>query len=161
MAHHGTRAHAASCASDPTRLGAQPGEGVKRKTPTAGSVIVEADISQTNGSMTVVEFLVPPNDGPAVHSHIRGDEGWCVLGGDFRFTAGDAMLPACRRASAPVKNSPMPSRPWIGPCGVCRIASGLWSSTVLAMSLLTSIAVGQPHTRGGSRAPRGDTGSRS
>jgi mannose-6-phosphate isomerase-like protein (cupin superfamily) len=67
---------------------------VKLKTPTAGSVIVKADTSQTNGSMTVLEFLIPPNDGPAVHSHIRQDEVRYFIEGDFRFKAGDAMLRA-------------------------------------------------------------------
>jgi mannose-6-phosphate isomerase-like protein (cupin superfamily) len=67
-------------------------EGVKLKTPAAGSVIVKADTSQTNGSMTVLEFLIPPNDGPALHSHIREDEVWYVIEGDFRFKAGDTFL---------------------------------------------------------------------
>ena len=52
----------------------QPSEGAKLKTPAAGSVTIKADTSQTNGSMTVLEFLIPPNDGPAVHSHLREDE---------------------------------------------------------------------------------------
>ena len=72
----------------------QPRGGVKLKTPTAGSVIVKADTGQTNGPLTVLEFLIPPNDGPAVHSHIREDEVWYVIEGDFRFKAGDAMLRA-------------------------------------------------------------------
>jgi mannose-6-phosphate isomerase-like protein (cupin superfamily) len=72
----------------------QPGQGVELKTPTAGSVIVKADTSQTNASMTVLEFLIPPNDGPALHSHIREDELWYVIEGDFRFKAGDSMLRA-------------------------------------------------------------------
>jgi uncharacterized cupin superfamily protein len=37
---------------------------------------------------------IPPNDGPAVHSHIREDELWYVIEGKFRFKAGDAMLHA-------------------------------------------------------------------
>ncbi|HEY5787930.1 MAG TPA: cupin domain-containing protein [Microlunatus sp.] len=69
-------------------------EGVKLRTPTAGSVIVKADTSDTNGSMTVLEFLIPPNDGPAVHAHLREDEVWYVIEGDFRFKAGDELLRA-------------------------------------------------------------------
>jgi mannose-6-phosphate isomerase-like protein (cupin superfamily) len=72
----------------------QPNEGTELKTPTAGSVIVKADTRQTNGTMTVLEFLIPPNDGPAVHSHLREDELWYVIEGDFRFKAGDAMFKA-------------------------------------------------------------------
>ena len=72
----------------------QPDEGVTLKTPTAGSVVVKADTGQTNGAMTVLEFLIPPNDGPAVHSHLKEDELWYVIEGDFRFTAGELMLRA-------------------------------------------------------------------
>ena len=67
-------------------------EGMRLRTPTAGHVIVKAETSQTNGSLTVLEFLIPPNDGPAVHSHVREDELWYVIEGDFRFKAGDAMF---------------------------------------------------------------------
>ena len=67
-------------------------EGVTLKTPTAGHVIVRADTSQTNASLTVLEFLVPPNDGPAVHAHLREDEVWYVIEGDFRFKAGEEMF---------------------------------------------------------------------
>ena len=72
----------------------QPDEGVELRTPTAGHVIVRADTAQTNGSMTVLEFLIPPNDGPALHSHLREDEVWYVIEGDFRFKAGDDMFRA-------------------------------------------------------------------
>ena len=72
----------------------QASEGMLLQTPTAGHVIVKAETSQTNGSLTVLEFLVPPNDGPAVHSHLREDEVWYVIEGAFRFKAGDAMLRA-------------------------------------------------------------------
>ena len=67
-------------------------EGVTLKTPTAGDVIVRADTAETNGSLTVLEFLVPANDGPAVHAHLREDELWYVIEGDFRFKAGDEMF---------------------------------------------------------------------
>ena len=67
-------------------------EGVTLKNPTAGHVIVRANTSQTNASLTVLEFLVPPNDGPAVHAHLREDEVWYVIEGDFRFKAGEEMF---------------------------------------------------------------------
>ncbi|TCC12280.1 cupin domain-containing protein [Kribbella soli] len=72
----------------------QAGEGAKYATPTSGSVIVKADTVQTNGSLTVLELLIPPNDGPPAHTHLREDEVWYVVDGDFRFKAGDAMLRA-------------------------------------------------------------------
>jgi mannose-6-phosphate isomerase-like protein (cupin superfamily) len=72
----------------------QAGEGVRLKTPTAGSVVVKAETGETSASMTVLEFWVPPNDGPALHSHLREDELWYVIEGDFRFKAGEVMLHA-------------------------------------------------------------------
>jgi mannose-6-phosphate isomerase-like protein (cupin superfamily) len=74
----------------------QSGEGTVLETPTGDSVIVKADTSKTNGSLTVLEFLIGPNEGPALHTHLREDELWYVIEGDFRFEAGDTML----RASA-------------------------------------------------------------
>lgn len=41
--------------------------------------------------MTVLEFVISPKSGPALHTHVREDEVWYVLEGDFRFKAGDAM----------------------------------------------------------------------
>lgn len=42
----------------------------------------------------MLELLIPPLNGPALHSHIREDEVWYVIEGDFRFKAGDSMLRA-------------------------------------------------------------------
>ena len=74
----------------------QPGEGQVLETPTGDSITVKADTRGTNGSLTVLELLVAPGSGPARHIHVREDEVWWVLEGDFRFKAGDTML----RASA-------------------------------------------------------------
>jgi mannose-6-phosphate isomerase-like protein (cupin superfamily) len=75
---------------------AQPGEGPLLVTPTGDSITVKADTRSTNGSLTVLELLVAPGSGPARHIHLREDEVWWVLEGEFRFKAGDTML----RASA-------------------------------------------------------------
>jgi mannose-6-phosphate isomerase-like protein (cupin superfamily) len=72
----------------------QSGEGTVLQTPTGDSVIVKADTSQTNGTLTVLEFIIGPNEGPALHTHLREDELWYVIEGDFRFKAGDTMLRA-------------------------------------------------------------------
>lgn len=47
---------------------------------------------QTNGSLTVMEVLTGPKQGPALHTHLREDELWYVIEGDFRLKAGDAMF---------------------------------------------------------------------
>lgn len=69
-------------------------DGVKLATPIKGSIVIMADTLQTNGSLTVMELEVHPYDGPASHTHLREDEVWYVLDGDFRFKAGDEMLRA-------------------------------------------------------------------
>jgi mannose-6-phosphate isomerase-like protein (cupin superfamily) len=70
----------------------QPGEGTSLETPTGDLVTIKAATRQTNGSLTVLEFVIGPKQGPALHTHLREDELWYVLEGDFRFKAGDAML---------------------------------------------------------------------
>lgn len=74
----------------------QPADGKVLQTPTGDWVTVKADTRSTNGSLSVLEFLIGPKMGPALHAHPREDELWYVLEGDFRFKVGDAML----RASA-------------------------------------------------------------
>lgn len=64
------------------------------ETPIGGVVTVKAATRQTNGSLTVMEFVIGPKQGPAPHTHLREDELWCVLDGDFRFKAGDAVFRA-------------------------------------------------------------------
>jgi mannose-6-phosphate isomerase-like protein (cupin superfamily) len=72
----------------------QADEGTTLRTPTRSRVIEKVHTRESNGSMTVLEFWVPPNDGPALHTHLREDELWYVVEGEFRFKAGDAMLHA-------------------------------------------------------------------
>jgi len=72
----------------------QSGEGRPLQTPTGDSVTIKADTHTTNGSLTVLELVIGPKMGPALHKHLREDELWYVLEGDFRFKAGDAMLHA-------------------------------------------------------------------
>ena len=74
----------------------QAGEGRTLPTPAADAVTIKADTRQTNGSMTVLEFRLAPGSGPAIHTHLREDELWWVLEGDFRFRTGNDWL----RASA-------------------------------------------------------------
>ena len=72
----------------------QAGEGVKYSTPVNGSAVVMADTLRTNGSLSVLEVLIPPYEGPAAHTHLREDEVWYVIEGRFRFKAGDRLLRA-------------------------------------------------------------------
>jgi mannose-6-phosphate isomerase-like protein (cupin superfamily) len=70
----------------------QPGEGPVLRTPTGDRVTIKADTEKTNGALTVFELVIAPKSGPALHTHLREDELWYVLEGDFRFKAGDSML---------------------------------------------------------------------
>lgn len=72
----------------------QSGEGRTLKTPTDDTITIKADTLQTNGSLSVFELVVAPARGPALHTHLREDEVWWVLEGDFRFKAGDTELRA-------------------------------------------------------------------
>jgi mannose-6-phosphate isomerase-like protein (cupin superfamily) len=70
----------------------QPGGGTPVTTPTGDSVDIKTDTNNTNGSMTVMEFVIAPKNGPRLHTHVREDEVWYVLEGDFRFKAGNEIF---------------------------------------------------------------------
>lgn len=72
----------------------QSGEGTKHSLLTTGWTLVKAGTAATNGALTVMELVIPPYEGPPAHTHIREDEVWYVLDGDFRFKSGDTMLRA-------------------------------------------------------------------
>jgi mannose-6-phosphate isomerase-like protein (cupin superfamily) len=68
------------------------GEGTPLEIPFGGTVTIKAHTRNTNGSMSVLEFVHPPKAGPALHNHLREDEVWYVLEGQYRIKAGDAMF---------------------------------------------------------------------
>lgn len=72
----------------------QAGEGTALETPMGDEATIKAATRQTNGSLTVLELVIGPKKGPALHTHVREDELWYVIHGDFRFKAGGAMLRA-------------------------------------------------------------------
>ena len=75
---------------EPFAVGA--GEGRRLETPTGDSAYVMSDTRGTHGSLTVMELVISPLNGPALHVHLRDDEIWYVIEGDFRFKAGDEMF---------------------------------------------------------------------
>lgn len=66
----------------------QSGGGTALETPTGGLCVIKAHTGNTNGALTVTEFVIPPKQGPALHTHLREDEVWYILEGDFRFQGG-------------------------------------------------------------------------
>jgi mannose-6-phosphate isomerase-like protein (cupin superfamily) len=66
----------------------QPGEGTPLETPTGDWATIKAHTRNTNGSLSVIELSSKPKSGPGLHIHLREDEVWWVLEGEFRFKAG-------------------------------------------------------------------------
>ena len=73
-----------------------PGEGVTIEGPAGGPLTFKARGEQTGGSLTAVENVIAPGDGPPLHTHANEDEAWYVLEGTLRFRLGDedAAAPA-------------------------------------------------------------------
>jgi len=65
-----------------------PREGATIRGPAGGPLTVKVRGEQTNGTLTVLENVVAPNDGPPLHVHANEDESWYVLEGDLRFMLG-------------------------------------------------------------------------
>ena len=82
----------AACLTLSCLFAVQSGGGTALETPTGGLCVIKAHTGNTNGALTVTEFVIPPKQGPALHTHLREDEVWYILEGDFRFKAGDEML---------------------------------------------------------------------
>jgi mannose-6-phosphate isomerase-like protein (cupin superfamily) len=57
-----------------------------------GPVSILAHTTNTNGSLTVLEFGHPAKTGPPRHVHVREDEVWYVLEGEYRFKIGESMF---------------------------------------------------------------------
>ena len=72
----------------------QAAEGMVLKTPTGDTAVVKAGTKQTDGALSVIELVIGPKQGPALHQHSREDELWFVLDGEFRFKAGGELFPA-------------------------------------------------------------------
>ena len=70
----------------------QAGGATRLETPTGDSAYVMASTRNTRGSLTVIELVISPRNGPALHTHLREDEVWYVIEGDFRFKAGEEMF---------------------------------------------------------------------
>lgn len=70
----------------------QQGGGARLETPTGDTAYVLTHTRNTHGSLTVLELVISPKNGPALHVHHREDEVWYVLEGEFRFKAGSEMF---------------------------------------------------------------------
>ena len=54
----------------------RPGEGKTIQGPAGGPLTFKVRGDETNGSLTAVENLIAPGDGPPLHTHADVDESW-------------------------------------------------------------------------------------
>jgi mannose-6-phosphate isomerase-like protein (cupin superfamily) len=50
---------------------------------------VKLSAAESNGELTIIEDLIPPDSGPPLHVHETEDEGYYVLDGEFEFVCGE------------------------------------------------------------------------
>jgi quercetin dioxygenase-like cupin family protein len=62
--------------------------------PAGGPLTFKARGEETGGSLTAIENVIAPNDGPPVHTHAQEDEFWFVIEGRLRFKLGDEIAEA-------------------------------------------------------------------
>jgi mannose-6-phosphate isomerase-like protein (cupin superfamily) len=72
----------------------RPGEGDHIAGPVGGPTTIKARTETTAGSFTFLENVIPPRQGPPLHTHAREDEMWFVQSGDLRFRVEDDILEA-------------------------------------------------------------------
>lgn len=71
-----------------------PGEGESLQGPVGGPLQLALRGSQTGGSVTALENVVAPGEGPPLHTHDEQDEIWFVVEGDLRFRLDDEVVAA-------------------------------------------------------------------
>jgi len=62
--------------------------------PAGGPLTFKVRGEETGGSLTVLENVIAPGDGPPMHVHAGEDEAWYVLEGALRFRLGDELSDA-------------------------------------------------------------------
>jgi quercetin dioxygenase-like cupin family protein len=68
-----------------------PGEGATIQGPVGGALNFKVRGAQTGGSLTALENVIPPGEGPPLHVHANEDEFWFLIEGDLRFKLGEEM----------------------------------------------------------------------
>ena len=72
----------------------RPGEGETMEGPVGGPLTFKIRAVGSGGSLTAFENVIPPGQGPPLHSHADEDESWYVLEGSLRFRLGDELAEA-------------------------------------------------------------------
>ncbi|MEZ5080004.1 MAG: cupin domain-containing protein [Thermoleophilia bacterium] len=71
-----------------------PGGGEALQGPAGGPLQIKVRGAHTAGTLTVVENVIAPDDGPPLHTHAGEDESWYVLEGILEFRLGDDISEA-------------------------------------------------------------------
>jgi len=74
-------------ASEPVNAG--PGEGRTIAGPVGGPLTFKVTGAETGGALTAFENVIPPGQGPPLHTHDAEDEAWYVIEGRLRFRIAD------------------------------------------------------------------------
>lgn len=72
----------------------RPGEGTVIQGPAGGPLVFKVRGDETDGSLTAVENVIAPGDGPPLHVHANEDESWFIIDGSVRFRLGDDLADA-------------------------------------------------------------------
>jgi quercetin dioxygenase-like cupin family protein len=71
-----------------------PGEGTTIEGPAGGPLTFKLRGEESGGSLTAIENVIAPGDGPPLHRHDNEDEAWYVIAGLLRFRLGDELREA-------------------------------------------------------------------
>jgi quercetin dioxygenase-like cupin family protein len=74
-----------------THVTVGPGEGDTIEGPVGGPLTFKVRGDQTGGALTALENVIPPGEGPPLHTHAAEDESWYVLEGELQFRIGDEL----------------------------------------------------------------------
>ena len=112
---------------------------------------VKLAAAQSNGEMTLIEDVIPPESGPPLHVHEKENETYYVLDGEFEFVCGSERVTggpgtfvfAPRGLPHRYKNiGTAPGRVLFGftPAGIEEFFGGLGSQKELNPQIMTEIA---------------------
>lgn len=77
-----------------TTILVKPDDGERIHWPQQGHDFCLKISSESGGSFSLTEAVIPPGQGAGVHIHERSEECWYVLDGEYRFKVGDSEFTA-------------------------------------------------------------------
>lgn len=68
-----------------------PNDGTRIEGPVGGPLTFKVRGEQTDSALTALENVIPPGQGPPLHTHANEDESWYVIDGELRFKLGGEL----------------------------------------------------------------------